>query len=116
MRWNLARGLVVLLLLVVRPALADDVVHLNLTPTDIQDVALEERTAWVKLTPAASEALKTLTQENQGGWLAIAIEGKSAMKILIQTTVDSGIVQISRPSPELRERLQAIDAAASAPK
>lgn len=95
--------------LVSAPVLAGDSISLELKINDVQSVAFEDKTAWLKLTPSASERLVQLTgPDNQGKWLDVSLDGMQAMKIRIYTTVDSGVIEVNRPSPELRERLEGI--------
>jgi len=87
-------------------ASAGDMTHrLDLGAADIESVVFEESTAWLKLTPGAAASLHEITGANQGDWLQISVDGIDAMIVRIFSPVDSGVVQVSRPSDELRARL-----------
>lgn len=91
------------------PVLADDATHqLNLQPSDIEAVVFEQDSAWLKLTPSAGDALRNVTAHNQGSWLKISVDGIEAMTIRIFSAVDSGVVEVSRPSDELSSMLKQI--------
>lgn len=99
----------VLLLFAVARTWADDpAVRLELASTDIQAVTLTDTAAWLKLAPAATAKLEELTRSNQGRWLIVAVDGIQALRSRIVVTVDSGVLQIASPSPDLRLRLQTI--------
>lgn len=80
--------------------------RLNLGSDDIEAVEFEANTAWLKLTPNAGKALHQITTSNQGDWLQISVDGTDAMTIRIYSPVDSGVVEVSRPSGELKAKLQ----------
>lgn len=83
-------------------------VRLELTEADIRAVVLKEEAAWVKLTPRAAAKLLQLTTENLGRQLVVTFDTLPVVQSRIFAAVDSGVLQVDAPSPELRSRLRRI--------
>ena len=84
----------------------EDGLRLDLGAGDIQDVKLEGSTVLLKLTPSGTEQLKQITELNYGSVLELSVDGIYAVKATIFSTIDSGVVQVSHPSPELLDKLK----------
>lgn len=100
----------VLLFRAAPPGWADEpIVRLELTQPDIHSVVVvEERTAWLKLTPDATAKLEKLTRTHQGRLLVVTVDGMPALRSRIFAPIESGVLQIDAPPPELRLRLKKI--------
>ncbi|HEC46355.1 MAG TPA: hypothetical protein ENI17_01830 [Pseudomonas xinjiangensis] len=58
------------------------------------------------LTPSGTEQLKQITELNYGSVLELSVDGIYAVKATIFSTIDSGVVRVNHPSPELLDKLK----------
>lgn len=81
-------------------------VRLELLRADIDGVAVEPEFTTVRLTPDAAHKLRLFTREHIGRVLELSIDGLPALKVRVQTEIESGILRLPSPSPALRQRLE----------
>ncbi len=90
--------------------------RLDLSRADIDAVAVDPEHTTVRLTPSAALLLRQMTRDNVGRTLELRIDGLTALSVRVQAEIESGILRLPRPSPELQQRLQTAVPSAPASK
>ncbi|MFA5628530.1 MAG: hypothetical protein WC965_13810 [Thiohalomonadaceae bacterium] len=83
-----------------------DAVKFSLENTDIQAIAEHDGSMWIQLSPPAASRLQTITAQSYGKQLIVDIDGISVFSARIYSTIESGVIQVDNPSPDVRRRLE----------
>ena len=103
---------VVWLLLLLSPLLCSageqDVVRFGIRNADIQKLEEQGGVIWIRLTPSASDRLRTQTEESYGREMSIEMDGLVIVQAHVHAVIDSGVIQVVNPSPEAKRRLETL--------
>lgn len=94
------------LLPVVCSATEYDAVRFSLANADIQAISEYDGSTWIQLSPPAASRLQAITAQSYGKQLIVDIDGMSVFSARIYSTIESGVIQVDNPSPDVRRRLE----------
>ena len=75
--------------------------HLRLSRSDVEKAVVSNGELWLKLSPDASLELSRITEDNVGKTLSISLEDTPLLEMRIHAGVDSGVINIQKPSSPL---------------
>lgn len=94
------------LLPVVCSATEYDAVGVSLANADIEAVSEYDGAMWVQLSPPAASRLQAITAQSYGKLLIVDIDGTSVFSVRIYSAIESGVIQVENPSPDVQRRLE----------
>lgn len=105
---NLMRKVLSLFLLVPLICVASepDSVSLSFTDAEVEAIVEEGEAIWIKLHRAAASRLKDTSAQAYGKELRVDVEGVPVLRTMVYATIDSALIQVQRPTPAVRKRLE----------